>query len=657
MASQRQDQSQRIAGGFPTPSLGLLSVLAALVALCLGAGCSDDAPPDAAATDAEREQWAIWSESEEQWRLMEAGEDLIIQLTPDVARLEEAVSNFQLPHTGTRSLFGSEVAYRDLADAPATLQDAFPGIGAKRESWPIGSDARAASADLQLWNPLFDDLQYFTHTAFKIKLGQFVDAAGNEFAGELHFDGGARTRSGRVLSIHGVQDVVWRNLMPEQSGEEADWRIVEWSTRRFEVLDASAPLFEEVLGSVLTKPRELARARDSIHERLIVEFVLDQENFEVPHLHFTAPSEDFHPGIAVVDLDRDGFDDFYVMERWGANMFFRNRGDGSFEEVAAELGLDIVDHSSSAIFADFDNDGDLDLLLGRTLERSQYLVNEDGRFVDRSESHVDDPLPYFASSASAADYDGDGLLDIYISTYQGVMLKRELARKGGIPREGLLSEYLPQIDAQRLGKLRAADDFHRFINQPGPPNVLLHNLGGRFDVVHDAAALRIFRNSYQATWGDFDQDGDPDVYVANDFAPNNMIRNDGGGRFTDITAETETADIGFGMGVAWGDYDNDGRSDLYVSNMYSSAGNRILRKLDHVDDTFLGAAQGNTLFRNTADRFDKVSGLDAPALQVEKAGWSWGGQFVDFDNDGFQDIYALSGYYSAPKKVAIERDT
>jgi hypothetical protein len=446
-------------------------------------------------------------------------------------------------------------------------------------------------------------------------------------------------------------------MTPELDGEDADWRIIRWKTSSLEVLGASAPLFEEVLASVLSDRDELARARDSVHERLIVDFILDRDNVELPHEHFTVPSEDFHPGVAVVDIDRDGFDDFYVMERWGPNMLFRNRGDGSFEEVASQWGLDIVDHSSSAIFADFDNDGDVDLLLGRTLERSQYLRNEDGRFVDSSQSHVDDPLPYFASSVAAADYDGDGLLDVYISTYQGVMLKREIAREGHIPAEGLLSDYLPQNDAQRLAKLRLSDEYHRFINMPGPPNVLLHNLGGRFDVVHDASALRIFRNSYQGTWGDYDGDGDPDLYVANDFAPNNLIRNDGGGRFTDITEDTGTADIGFGMGVSWGDYDNDGRSDLYVSNMYSSAGNRILRKLDHVDDTFLGAAQGNTLFQNGAESFSKVSGLEAPALQVEKAGWSWGGQFVDFDNDGFQDIYALSGYYSAPKKVAIERDT
>ncbi len=234
---------------------------------------------------------------------------------------------------------------------------------------------------------------------------------------------------------------------------------------------------------------------------------------------------------------------------------------------------------------------------------------------------------------------------------------KDFSRKRGRIGDGLLAEHLPQMDSLRLAKLRLASDFHQFINQPGPPNLLLRNVGdGRFKVIRDIAALRIFRNSFQSTWADFDGDGDPDVYVANDFGPNNLVRNDGDGQFTDVTRDTKTADIGFGMGASWGDYNNDGRPDLYVSNMYSSAGNRILEKLEHVNDTFLGAARGNTLFRNSGESFDKVSGLEAPALTVEKAGWSWGGQFVDVDNDGYRDIYALSGFYTANKKVAIERD-
>jgi hypothetical protein len=135
-----------------------------------------------------------------------------------------------------------------------------------------------------------------------------------------------------------------------------------------------------------------------------------------------------------------------------------------------------------------------------------------------------------------------------------------------------------------------------------------------------------------------------------------MLRNDGERGFKDVTTETGTADIGFGMGVTWGDYDNDGRQDLYVTNMYSKAGRRITAQIEGLDPRFAQMARGNSLFRNTSGRFEKVSGLEPPALLVESAGWSWGSQFLDLNNDGFLDIYALSGFYTAPEEAALPVD-
>ena len=157
-----------------------------------------------------------------------------------------------------------------------------------------------------------------------------------------------------------------------------------------------------------------------------------------------------------------------------------------------------------------------------------------------------------------------------------------------------------------------------------------------------------FTNTYQATWSDYDGDGDQDVYLANDFAPNHLFRNDGGGAFEDVTQATGTADIGFGMGASWGDYDHDGRHDLYVSNMYSTAGRRIAGRLD-VHRDIPKMARGNTLFRNEVGQFRHVSSVKPPGLLVENSGWAWGGQFIDFDNDTFLDLVSLAGYYTAPK--------
>jgi hypothetical protein len=186
--------------------------------------------------------------------------------------------------------------------------------------------------------------------------------------------------------------------------------------------------------------------------------------------------------------------------------------------------------------------------------------------------------------------------------------------------------------------------------------------GGRFkiDKTKEAAALRVFRNTFQSTWGDFDGDGDQDVYVSNDFGPHNLIRNDGGGKFIDVTAQTGTVDTGFGMGASWGDYDNDGKLDLYSTNMYSTAGNRVLDVFTQMgvelDPRLRKMASGSTLFRNMSGRFERVSGLEPPALLVGNGGWGWGSAFVDVNNDGFLDIYALAGYYTAPQEVARPAD-
>ena len=101
----------------------------------------------------------------------------------------------------------------------------------------------------------------------------------------------------------------------------------------------------------------------------------------------------------------------------------------------------------------------------------------------------------------------------------------------------------------------------------------------------------------------------------------------------------------------------DGQLDLYVSNMYSKAGSRIVRKIDGLDPRIAQTALGNFLFRNEGGRFRRVSGRAAPALLVEHAGWSWGSQFVDVDNDGDLDIYAPNGMYTAPRELARPGDS
>ena len=225
----------------------------------------------------------------------------------------------------------------------------------------------------------------------------------------------------------------------------------------------------------------------------------------------------------------------------------------------------------------------------------------------------------------------------------------------GVEAHRLLAGFLKQPVSPEFLRLVARWDPTRA--RPGPPNVLLVNRGGRFERSAASDTLAVWRNTFQSTWADYDNDGDVDLYVVNDFSPSRLFRNDGNDVFVDVTRETGTADIGFGMGASFGDYDNDGRQDLYKSNMFSKAGRRIAGRLgDLISPDFLKMAGGNTLFRNLGTRMEKVSGLEPPALLVEKAGWSWGGQFLDVDNDGWLDIYALSGYYTPPPEVSVAFD-
>jgi hypothetical protein len=110
------------------------------------------------------------------------------------------------------------------------------------------------------------------------------------------------------------------------------------------------------------------------------------------------------------------------------------------------------------------------------------------------------------------------------------------------------------------------------------------------------------------------------------------------------------------MGVTWGDYDQDGQQDLYVSNMYSKAGRRITAQIKELNPSYQRSVDGNFLYRQTSEGFRLTSGLEPPTIPVAEAGWSWGGQFADFDNDSFLDLYVLSGYFTAPDEFSSNVD-
>ena len=594
----------------------------------------------------------------EESRLVEA-EGVILDLTPVLkSEIAHSVMNLRLPDALARDRFADSVDIADLTatDRMETGRISQPTLRMFKQ--PVeSSELQIARDDVRLWQPLFSSIDYFERAGFSIVRGAFDAVIPERIQTDVSFEGVARDARGRLLLIEAKQTITWQPAS-EEADEDREWQIVGWHQKSMKLTETGRPMFAESLDAIIPDPDLRTRLRHSQHENYILEqyaALLEKKEWTPPHPHFKFVSQDRHPAVSVVDYDGDGLDDLYVMARWGKNILLHNRGSW-FEDAAPDVGLDVDSFCSSAAFADFDNDGDPDLMLGRTLEPSMYFENVDGQYIDRSRGFPAGALPMLVSSVSTADFNGDGLLDVYFATYAADLLEDEMKSANRSDR-GSLARFLHDEDARSLNDRLNSREYDRYLSNAGPPNRLLKNAGsGSFEIADQDESAQGWRHTYQASWSDFDNDGDPDLYLANDFAVNILLRNDGAQGFMDVAEESGTTDIGFGMGASWGDFDGDGRQDLYVSNMFSKAGRRITGQLKNIDTRFGRMARGNSLFCAQDSAFKKVSGLGAGELHVEKAGWSWSGQFVDVDNDGWLDVHALSGYYTAPKEIAVQVD-
>ena len=346
-------------------------------------------------------------------------------------------------------------------------------------------------------------------------------------------------------------------------------------------------------------------------------------------------------GITAADYDNDGFYDLFVPDGVESKLL-RNSSDGTFADVTAAAGLAVLDGGSVALFADYDNDGHKDLFVWRTFEPNQLFHNDgDGTFTNVT-AGSGLGADCCTTVASWADYDDDGDLDLYVGRY--------LDPRTAIPTT--------------------------FYARNGLPNQLYRNDGdGRFTNVTDAAGVGEPGLCLGTVFGDYDDDGDADLYVVNDFGRSTLYRNEGDGTFADVTVEAGTLAYGAGMNASMADYDNDGRLDLYTTDIRSEHGwyaeaptvwrymanswrqgvwstdmplyFEIFRQsgLDFID-VFQEMASGNHLLRNKGDgTFEDVTWQ----AEANPLGWFWGAVFADFDNDGWQDIYAADGWvYNDP---------
>ncbi len=369
------------------------------------------------------------------------------------------------------------------------------------------------------------------------------------------------------------------------------WRLVAWGPSPLEAMAAERDFFTE------------RAAKAGLYDT-------DPPVVEHPTLGLAAY------GAAAGDFDGDGRIDLACCGTRGTRLY-RNLGGGRFEDYAAAAGLASI-VATAPLFLDFDNDGDSDLFFSANGKQRLFenrLVPEGApRFVDVT-ARAGVGIASVAFSVAAGDVDGNGFPDLYVACYN------------------LMGPILP-------------DRWDAAAN--GLPNLLFMNQGdGTFREEASARGVADARWSYAAQFCDLDGDGDLDLYVANDFGGGCRLYLNTGGTFRDAAAERGAADSGHAMGVCFSDYDNDGLLDLHVSRMSSTAGRRILARYAAGPLPFQkrleAQASGNGLFRNLGEgRFAEASATAGPF----PGGWAWGGGFVDFDNDGFEDLHVPNGFLS-----------
>ncbi|QDV07505.1 FG-GAP repeat protein [Planctomycetes bacterium Poly30] len=390
-------------------------------------------------------------------------------------------------------------------------------------------------------------------------------------------------------------------------GADGEPRLVGYSLRIDSRVQSSGPAdtegFVDVSGSVLKDPRA-ALLRPSIPA---LRDLLD-DGLGVGILG--------HHGVTVADLDGNGIEDIYLPQPGGIpNQLWLRQPDGSAIEAAALAGLDFTDATTSAIFCDLDGDGDRDACLGfdgtvRIFARVGDVYLEAASFERGAITGI-----------AAADTNGDGLVDLYACAYAN-------------PYNGTAFP-VPYHDASN------GQDNIFLLNRTKEPDKLVFVDATVGSGLSQGAA----RFSFAATFEDYDEDGDTDLYVANDFGRNALYVNSGSGLFTERAEDLGAVDIGAGMAASFADFDGDGRVDLYVSNMASSAGRRITgqevfqaRAADEERSILKRHAKGNTLLLGKdGGRFEESSLATA-------ARWAWGALPIDLDGNGALDIYVPNGF-------------
>ena len=526
-------------------------------------------------------------------------EDLSESLANDILTL--SVATRDLDYETMALYFPAQISAKPFPSRPASTRPLVKWIGL--HNWETNGQADTTGkmtqdAFVKNWREFLDHFSEIEDTRFKVKESNFDDkamsiAGAAEPTAVVGASGRARIAFYVIgRDIHGKREwargAFWTNVRYDANKH---WQFDTFELISFDSMVAETDLFSEV-----AVPAGLGKT--------------------IP-AYGTAENNGFvWNGAAAGDLNGDNWIDL-VVTTGGRNIIYLNDQKGSFRDASAETGVSQLASGVAPLLLDYDNDGDADMFISavgkQILLQNQLRQSGKLEFTDVSlESNVS--IGSIGFSAVSGDVNGDGFLDIYVTSYN------------------------------RYGQV-TPDSWFRATN--GTPNLLFINQrNGTFREEAAKWGVEDRRWSYAAEFADVNGDGKIDLYVANDFGEKAMFINKGD-RFVDEAATRGVLDPGNGMGVSFGDYNNDGRLDLHASNMSSTAGNRIITRMfptaNVKDNVYKKLASGNNLFENTGDgKFKDVT----TEVGGFGGGWAWGGGFIDFDNDGWEDIYTPNGFIS-----------